>query len=273
MKCDECQTLVQEYFDGELDQLSATAVSSHVANCSSCSAALEQLAFEHRAYQQYDRELDVSPALWLRVQAQLPDETSRQNLTRFSRPRIKFSNLLSLRFSVAASVALALFAVLVTVAVMRYLNKQEISKQLTLASRPLPGKTTDGSEPAKSATVESPPEKSAIKEKTGPGYGPARGKSGPEREYAKTPGQLVREAEKKYLSAIALLTRDSQQRQSQLDSETRAQLDRALAAIDRTILSTRKAVRRNPNDPRAVQYMLAAYGKKVDVLKEMVNYQ
>jgi hypothetical protein len=88
----------------------------------------------------------------------------------------------------------------------------------------------------------------------------------------RTTAELVRVAEKNYLSAIAMLTRDVAQRPSRLDSETRAKLDGALASIDRTISATRRAVRKNPNDPLAVQYMLTAYAKKVDVLKEMTNY-
>jgi hypothetical protein len=32
------------------------------------------------------------------------------------------------------------------------------------------------------------------------------------------------------------------------------------------------AVKKNPNDPVAVRYMLSAYGKKVDVLREMTSY-
>ena len=42
--------------------------------------------------------------------------------------------------------------------------------------------------------------------------------------------------------------------------------------LDRTIADTRKAVRQHPDDPVAVQYMLTAYAKKVDVLREMVDY-
>jgi hypothetical protein len=61
-------------------------------------------------------------------------------------------------------------------------------------------------------------------------------------------------------------------RPSQLDPETRAKLDEALVSIDRTISATRKAVRKDPNDPLVVQYMLTAYAKKVDVLKEMTTY-
>jgi hypothetical protein len=47
-------------------------------------------------------------------------------------------------------------------------------------------------------------------------------------------------------------------------------LEEALSSIDRTIAATKRAVRRSPEDPIAVQYMLAAYAKKVDVLREMV---
>jgi hypothetical protein len=283
MKCAECQELVQEYFDGELDQRAAAAVSVHLESCSSCSTELERLAFEQRAYQSYDRELDVSPALWVKVRERLAREDNGRTLTLFGRSQIVFSKLLASRFGAAAAVAAVLFAIVVTVGVMKQLNKQEVPKQLALFSetlsgeKRLPGETEGIKEPVKSKAAEGRTEGSEIKKNVPIGLRAelARGRSLPVREDAlepKKPVQLVREAEKKYLSAIALLTRDAQLRQSQFDSETLAKIDVALAAIDRTILSTRKAVRRNPTDPLAVQYMLAAYGKKVDVLKEMTSY-
>ena len=54
-----------------------------------------------------------------------------------------------------------------------------------------------------------------------------------------------------------------------MDPLTLAKLDQAIAAINRTIAGTRKAVREHPDDPVAVQYMLTAYARKVDVLREM----
>jgi hypothetical protein len=89
---------------------------------------------------------------------------------------------------------------------------------------------------------------------------------------AKTPDRLVREAEQKYLAAIAMLSRNVERRRSYLDAATLARLDHALASIDRTIADTRKAVRRHPDDPLAAQYMLTAYAKKIDVLREMVDH-
>ena len=282
MKCAECQSLVQEYFDGELDQPTAKVVLIHLETCSSCGALLEQLWSEHRTYQRYDRELEVSQALWVKTRAQLAGESGRHAGTPFRRSQIELSRVLSLRFSLAASAALVALAVMVTVAVMKYLNTPETSPQIALSSEApaVTNRPTEETkvipEPVKSKEAVGRDKDSEIEKQMGAGPGTllARRSSSTAKDALepKTPVQLVREAEKKYLSAIALLTRDAQQRQSQFDPEARGKLDEALAAIDRTILSTRKAVQRNPNDPLAVQYMLAAYGKKVDVLKEMGSY-
>ena len=84
-----------------------------------------------------------------------------------------------------------------------------------------------------------------------------------------TPAQLVREAEQKYVTAIAMLTRDVNKRRSQLDPMLLARFDSALSDIDKTIKDTRRVAHENPEDPIALQYLLAAYSKKVDVLREM----
>ena len=295
MRCEEYQALVEEYFDGELDERTTRTVLVHVDNCASCSTALEQLTLEHRAYQGYERELEVSPALWNKVREQLAEENNRQTLTLLSRSQIEFGKLLSLQLNVAASIAIVLFAVVVTVAVMKYLNKPKPPERIALSSQTptaekLPPEIDVAHEPAKISGAEGRSEASEVRKSMASRIRveSARRRSLPESGEApttaerltrpvlqrdlKTPEQLVRAAEKQYLSAIALLTRDARERPSQLDSETRVKLDGALAAIDRTILSTRKAVKRNPNDALAVQYMLSAYAKKVDVLKEMGSY-
>ncbi|HZB45037.1 MAG TPA: zf-HC2 domain-containing protein [Pyrinomonadaceae bacterium] len=86
------------------------------------------------------------------------------------------------------------------------------------------------------------------------------------------PDRLVREAEQKYLAAIRLLSRDVSSRRARLDEETRGRFEQTLAAVDRTIADTRRAAREHPRDPVAVQYMLTAYAKKVEVLREMTRY-
>ena len=279
MKCEECRVLVEEYFDGELDQPTYRAVASHIENCASCGAALEQLSSEHRLYQTYERELHVSPAMWVNVRERLNQESDRTILTILRSAQAEFSRLISLRFNMATSVALILFAVAGTIAVMKYRNRQETSKDLALSASPARPETQP---PAKTDVAPAPVESRGDADRS-EGSG-TRGTAAKARVVSvrnralvvggakpATPEQLVREAEKKYLSAIAMLTRDAEQRNS-LDLETRVKLDGAMAAIDRTIVATRKAVRQNPNDPVAVRFMLAAYSNKIDVLKEMASY-
>jgi hypothetical protein len=82
-------------------------------------------------------------------------------------------------------------------------------------------------------------------------------------------GRLVREAEAKYLAAIRMLSEDVNRRRTRLDPQVAARFDETLAAIDRSIAETRRTVLRQRNDPVAVQYMLSAYAKKVEVMREM----
>lgn len=94
----------------------------------------------------------------------------------------------------------------------------------------------------------------------------------PSQENAAAPERLVREAEEKYLAAIRLLSRDVSGRRARLDADARARFEQTLAAVDRSIADTRRAAREHPRDPVAVQYMLTAYAKKVEVLREMARH-
>ena len=278
MKCEEYQTLIEEYFDGELDQHTAGLVSIHIERCLSCSTDLEQLAWENRAYQSYERGIDASPALWNKVHNRLVVEDSVKLELPVQRWQVGFSNLLAVRFSGPVSAVLVLAAILGTIAVMRYVERKQPSIQLAV----VPEGRTDGP-PSSAATddVEQPKRNEDVASSSNGREAAPRVRaamaSGPltlgrNPANAKTPAQLVRDAEKNYLSAIAILSRDVEKHPSELDSETRAKLDGALASIDRTILATREAVRKDPSDPLVVQYMLTAYAKKVDVLKEMTDY-
>ncbi|HZG53866.1 MAG TPA: zf-HC2 domain-containing protein [Pyrinomonadaceae bacterium] len=82
-------------------------------------------------------------------------------------------------------------------------------------------------------------------------------------------GRLVREAEAKYLAAIRMLAEDVNRKRTRLDPQVAARFDETLATIDRSIAETRRTVLQQRNDPVAVQYMLSAYAKKVEVMREM----
>src|ERR671928_153461 len=74
MKCVDCLPLIEEYFDGEVEHRTAEQMSAHLASCEDCAAALDALSFEQEVYARYDRGLEVGPALWARVSAEIARE-------------------------------------------------------------------------------------------------------------------------------------------------------------------------------------------------------
>ena len=74
MRCVDCLPLIEEYFDGEVEERTAERMTAHLSSCADCSAALDALSFEQEVYTRYDRGLEVSPALWARVSAEIARE-------------------------------------------------------------------------------------------------------------------------------------------------------------------------------------------------------
>jgi hypothetical protein len=243
---------------------------------------------EQDVYARYQRDVEVTPVLWASIETRIKQERAAQPEGRLgshlgggivSRLREQLAGVFSApRLSPAFAAALVIVAIGVTVFVMSRLNSgsparvagnsnasvdtgeanKNIGVPVPQPIAPEPGKDTVALAPAitPSRTV-----------KAAPSAGNPRN-----RQTARlTPTQLVRDAEQKYLAAIAMLSRDVNRRRSQLDPMMLARFDASLSEIDRTIRETRHVVRENPEDPIALQYLLAAYSKKVDVLREMTT--
>jgi hypothetical protein len=280
MKCEEYQILIEDYVDGALDPNAAARVTSHTASCADCAAFHEAMSRELEVYSRYQRDVEVTPALWASIETRIKHKAEAQPTGLISRLREQLANAFSApRLSPAFAAALVIVAIGTTVFIMSRLN----------SSNPVQVAGNNGSAPSQSGSDNnggSAPAPTAPD--TGAGGGLASGPTSPatgtgtvatpgvtpriRQTTAKlTPAQLVRDAEQKYLTAITMLSRDVNSRRSQLDPMMLARFDASLAEIDRTIKETRHVVRENPEDPIALQYLLAAYSKKVDVLREMTN--
>jgi hypothetical protein len=283
MKCSECQILIEEYVDGrpdKIDQKAGALVSSHIATCSQCATFREGLIREQAIYARYERDVEVTPMLWSSIEARIKQERAAQ-------PTVQAAGLVSRlreqmlgtfgapRLSPALAFALVLVAITITVIVMTRLNPgvREVAKHNSNTPadgaaggdsntnrNSAPPATGGGGRSAEIAATPPVPAQNPVKVNT-VRKAPAT--------TALTPAQLVREAEQKYVTAIAMLSRDVNRKRSQLDPIMLARFDSALTDIDRTIKDTRRVVRDNPEDPIALQYLLAAYSKKVDVLRGM----
>ncbi|HEX8071871.1 MAG TPA: anti-sigma factor [Pyrinomonadaceae bacterium] len=305
MKCEAVCAALEEYFDGELDERQARAVNAHLAACAGCAAEHAALRREHELLMRYERDVEVTPQLWQGVAARIAAERTdaaehaapAEPFTR--RLRAWFAGALTVpRFSPALTAALILVAVALTVGAMKLTDRHEGK---TVAYVPPPPAPQPGAQPT-NANVATPapapstepapeaahetvaaaapkrdtPRRDVRSNESANRSLPARGGAAQFQQAAATSAEptaeaLVREAEAKYLKAIEILSRDVNRRRATLDPQTLARFDETLQAIDRTIAETRRAALTRGNDPVAVQYMLTAYEKKVDVLRELAR--
>ena len=300
MKCEDCLILIEEYFDNELDARQGREVETHMGGCATCGEYYRSLGQEQNVYAHYRRDVDVSPALWAAIQASIRSDTVQSERTLpaevestgiFDRARRFWSETFGApRFSPALAALLVIIAVGATVAVMKFLDKPS-PQQPMVAEQDHKKAGSPGDENSNSsqqAKVKPEPEP------TVPSPVPARKE---EKEFAAQPvaspdvqrprtsvpkeqlasgsnvtaEKLLRDAEQKYLAAITILQRNYNKRRPQLDAALVARLDTALNSIDNTIAETKKAMRQNPDDPIALQYMLSAYAKKVEVLRDVTT--
>jgi hypothetical protein len=291
MKCEECLPLLELYSDGELSAPEAGAVAAHLGACAPCSARLQSLRDEQALYLRYECDPSESPAFWDGVLANIRAEKARPPEAPAAWHRRRLAALLSSlsapRFSPTLTAALLLVAVVLTAAVMRYFGpREEPPRQHAEAGKdgggvsPPPRKTDElaarTQEPDREGrAIADGPE--ALKgrdvlKKAGVVAESKRARKAQTLEVSEaSPDKLVRDAEQKYLAAIRILSRDLGRQRTRMDPDTLARFDRTLGVIDKSIAETRAAARRHPRDPVAVQYMLAAYAKKVEVLRDMAQ--
>ena len=283
MKCEDYLPIIESYVDGELDGATAQRVRTHLATCDSCQEFVAELRQEQEVYALYSREVDITPAMWAAVQARIEKEKPARPSNIFEGVGNWLRGLIGTpRLSPALAAALIIATVGTTVVVMKYLNSPDKSDntQIAASNEPKPNNndqaTTPKIENTEKPAIPVPDPIVRVPEKSDPD---AVSKP-PERQRIAvkqpvkpqpTPEQLVREAEQKYLSAIAILEKDFDRNKSKLDPAMVVRFEKAMVDIDNTIAETRRAVRENPDDPIALQYMLSAYAKKVDVLREMAR--
>ena len=84
MKCDDCLNILEAYVDGETGEGNAEQVRAHLLKCASCTLEFEALTAEMEGYARYDRELQISPALWNGVAARIAAEGNGTSRSKFS---------------------------------------------------------------------------------------------------------------------------------------------------------------------------------------------
>jgi hypothetical protein len=274
MSCEKWLPLIEEFLDGELDDSSIKTVRAHLASCGDCSVEYKQLLREQELYQNYMRDIEVTPALWAGVQSRIQQNGASPGILARIR-RLASAFTAGPRLSPVYAMLLVIIAVAVTVIVMRRPGPPSGTSSTTndagqsiarTTPEPTPSPTGTTAPGAKETPKPEPPRRDSTLALNQPGSRPPRPLAKPAKPTAE---QAVREAEQKYVAAISILSRDVNKHRSELDPAIAAKFEATLASIDFTIRETRRAVREHPGDPVAAQYMLAAYSEKLDVLREM----
>jgi anti-sigma factor RsiW len=281
MRCEECQSLIEGHFDGELDASAVGLVAGHLATCASCARAYRKLEREQDFYFRHESDVEASPAFWSGVFAKAAQDRCEEAAARsgwnlhslWERFAWSLGKIGAIRFGPLSTAAMVLITIGVTAGVMKYIYSRERVSERAVSSHPpratgrqMQPEDLAGSKVAKAGEPQVVDQTRGVRSEAR-----QRDQKPAADRRRQAPEELVREAEQKYLAAIALLSRDANRRRPRLDSESLAQFDQTLAAVDRTIADTRRAVRGRPDDPIVVQYMLAAYAKKVEVLKQMID--
>jgi hypothetical protein len=126
MKCEECLPLVEEYVDGELNKLDTEQVTAHLSTCAACAQELEELTREQEIYASYQRDVEITPAMWNIVRARIEDEKAARPASVLTRLpvwlAVVFGTRLPLRNAFAAAVVLVALGI-TTIGLIRYFNR------------------------------------------------------------------------------------------------------------------------------------------------------
>ena len=77
--------------------------------------------------------------------------------------------------------------------------------------------------------------------------------------------------ERSYLQTIAKLDSTIQSNNRPMRPALQVEYQRNLALVDRALAATREAAKKNPNDPDAAEFMMAAYQNKVNLLNAVAE--
>lgn len=254
---------LQTWFDGELDANTAANVTAHLHSCVPCAEAARTLEAEN---------LILSQGLSAEFAAAIPTERLRQRVD---------AAVVELNIAGAAPVnrswwsalgdllpsfrVLAYASATAAVLLAGWLAVVYLKRDQPTALVTIPGRLPD-------IALVTPPDPVVKPAGTKPPDAPPARDPGPIRKprpVEEQPASLAWQ-ERQYERAIVKLN-EAMKAQAPLRPSLRVEYEYNLAVIDNAITTTRDVARKNPNDPQATQFMLAAYQSKIDLMNQIAD--
>ncbi len=254
---------LQTWFDGELSADAAASITAHIKACARCAEAARALEAEN---------LIVFQALSAEFTQPVPTERLRQRvdaavagLHSARVPAVNESRWVAV-MAFFASFRLLAYASVAAVILLAALLGFVYLKRQTITTAPA---STEAKRDAIPTPPQATPEQHAVTvaDKSNQSKSPRVARRATRTAAAAETTALIAKQERDYQTTIAQLN-ESFQSKPPLRPSLRVEYEYNLALIDNAIAATRDVARKNPKDPQAAQFMLAAYQSKVDLMNQ-----
>jgi hypothetical protein len=297
----ECieEGILQSYVDNELSPEMAKSVAVHLAACSACAEALDEITNEMAMFAtafEAEMALDV-PTLHLRERldaaiaernapAQITERKQSWSLTGWF---ASFTELfkVSPQRAIGFASLIAVVAFVAIFAAIRLNHGSNNAGQPPLVAnnnKPTPTNPPVIPDPSPSPTESSKPDTGGNKGGSSPNKRQAPKKQSkpilvPQPDQLQQSDLAIKQAppkplpgEQNYLKAIDSLTTEiAASDATAMKPSLRVEYERNLAVIDQAIDSTRRVARHNPKDGDAVQFLYSSYQSKLDLLSTVAE--
>jgi hypothetical protein len=143
MKCDDCHNLLAEYIDGEAIESDAEQVSAHLITCAECIREFETLTAEQEIFARYDRELNISPAMWHSIEARTTERRPPDSTSRLSLPAWLTGLFAAPRYGLAGALAVLIVGVVIGVMYLRIQPRTKTPERVAGGINQMPTVTPD----------------------------------------------------------------------------------------------------------------------------------
>lgn len=265
MNCERCQLNLEDFLYGELAERLAAELREHLAGCAACSAERTRLESENALFAEFYEQTAVEPAVesWAAIRSRIAEEPIRSvEEEKVVGWRAMFGWLMIP--SLARQAAFALLLMAISVVATMWLMRRDDGNRLAEA-KPTPTVTpqVNAQEP-----TPSPKNELAQTEPLKPKPQTVRQQVQVRRlsEGDELAQQLAR-TEREYQNTIKLLERAIAKRRDGFAPEAFKKYESSLALIDGSIVQSKRALNKQPDDLAARQFLLAAYARKVELMQ------
>ncbi len=294
----ECldEGILQSYFDGELSGHELESVTSHLAACDTCAVTAREIEAESLLMatalapefdaavptEQLRRRIDAAIAGMQRRSVAVSDSSTFSVRAWLQSLLAPLSNAPQRTFSYAGLILVLGFAAVLGITQLR--NNSTVPTQETVASTsntttsnppsitrenlgaiPAPAPDAQQTVAVIPATVTSKRNSPRPRNLNPTNVVASDAAVQPEAKVKLLPG------ERSYLQTIAKLDSTIKSSNRPMRPSLQAEYQRNLALVDRALAATRDAAKKNPNDPDAAEFMMAAYENKVNLLNAVAE--